>query len=431
MMTFQNNLNLFTFAIKHNPTFVMILMPIYFFSLFLVLVFIISMMTYFYNKQVKRNIRYLQNYKAFKKVFYHFKDDKGIVDYEDLQLFIDDFFKNPEKIDFNKFEEIRTKKENKERALRNKIKELSHNAKHYKAFMRVKKEVLYKMTTIGIDTLLAISPILIINFPNQSLSSAWYFWLVILSAISTIDPFLCLLFIVHKISGTRRKLYILKIVISFFIILTAMILPVQVTLPNLTLEQSNDLLFIIFSFFCFVKIITFLDEVLMRNKIIYNIIKLAKQTIPFIMKIITIYFLMMVFYVVIGRFMYGSQINSDSIDEYEKKMGFRLRAKFEYFNFNDTFSSFLTLFVIVLQNNWVYVVEMMYFVRPGLETTIYIISFNLLVSFTCTSLILGVISRLIILYFEDDFDDIRKNLGKEAYDDVISQSAESEVNDQY
>ena len=431
MVTFQNNLNMFSFTLKHHPAFAILLVPLFFFSSFLVIVFIISMMTYFYNKQVKRNIRTLMHYRAFKKVFYHFKDRKGIVDYQDLQVFIDDFFTDPKKIDFDKFENAKIRKATKEREFRHKIRELSHNAKHYKSFMKIKKEMLYKIASIGIDTLLALAPIFIINFPLTSLSSAWYFWIVILSACSMIDPFLCLLFLVHKVSGTRRKIYILKIISSFFIIMLAMVLPIQVTSPELTLEQSNESLFIIFSFLCFIKIITFLDEILMRNKIIYNIIKLAKQTIPFLIKIFTIYFLMMVFYVIIGRFMYGSLINSESINEYESKTGFTLREKYEYFNFNDTFSSFLTLFVIVLQHNWIFVVEMMYFVRPGLETTIYIISFNLFVAFTCTSLILGVISRLIILYFEDDFEDIKQNLGEEAFNDIISQSSHNDIVDQY
>ena len=100
VITAHNNLNLFNFVMKHHPGFVVVLVPIYFFTLFLVLTFIIAMMTYFYVKLVRRGIKNLANYKSFKKVFYYFKDDKGIVDYRSIENFISDFFKDPKKIDF-------------------------------------------------------------------------------------------------------------------------------------------------------------------------------------------------------------------------------------------------------------------------------------------------------------------------------------------
>jgi len=60
-------------------------------------------------------------------------------------------------------------------------------------------------------------------------------------------------------------------------------------------------------------------------------------------------------------------------------------------------------------------------------TTLFIVSFNLIVVFTCTALVLGLISRLIILFFEKDFDVIKNNLKKESYNEVIvSDSVESE-----
>lgn len=55
------------------------------------------------------------------------------------------------------------------------------------------------------------------------------------------------------------------------------------------------------------------------------------------------------------------------------------------------------------------------------------VSFNLMVVFTCGALILGLISRLIILYFEKDFDVIRKNLDKEAFNEI--EGSESEISE--
>jgi len=297
--------------------------------------------------------------------------------------------------------------------------------------MKVKKEPLYRIITIVIDTVLAVSPIFVCNFPSKNLNNIFYFWLIVLSALSMVDPFMCLIFNGHKISAARRKTYVFKIMVSFFIIIICLILPLHGTKPDLTLEQSNDVLFITYSLFCFMKLITFIDEVLMRNKIIYSILGLAKQTVPFLMKMLSIYAMMLTLYVIVGKFLYAQKINSVSINEYEKAHGYKIRPKYEYFNFNDTFSSFLTLFVIVLQNNWIYIVEMMYFVRPGIETSIYIISYNLFVVFTCTSLILGVVARLIILYFEDDFSELKQNMAKDAFSDVVSKSDQQGASEQY
>lgn len=416
---------------KNHPGFIALLVPIYFFALFLVLIFIIAMMTYFYVKLVRRSIKNLRNYRSFKKVFYYFKDSKGIVNYEDLENFIEDFFKDPKKIDFKKYENNIRDKKLTEKNFREKLRDLSHNAKHHKEFMKIKRDNIYRTVTILIDTTLAISPVVVCNFPSKTLNNIWYFWLIVLSALSIVDPFLCLIFNGHKISNARRKVFVFKILISFFIMLICLILPLQGSNPGMTLEQSNDVLFITFAAFCFMKLITFIDEVLMRNKIIFSVVSLAKQTVPFLIKMLSIYAMMLTFYVIVGRFLYGGKINSESIKDYEQTHGFELRPKYKYFNFNDTFSSFLTLFVIVLQNNWIYVVEMMYSVRPGIETTIFVISFNLFVAFTCTSLILGVIARLIILYFEEDFEDIKQNMGRDAYSDIVSKSDSGEEIEQY
>lgn len=49
---------------------------------------------------------------------------------------------------------------------------------------------------------------------------------------------------------------------------------------------------------------------------------------------------------------------------------------------------------------------MMYFVNGSIVTSIYIVSYNVLVVFICIALILGLIARLIILYFDKDFEKI-------------------------
>ena len=428
ILTLQNNVNLFSFTISNEPAFIIFLVPIYFVSVFLVLSFVIALMTYFYSKVIRNNIRFINHYSnGFKKIFYFFKDEKGIVDFQQLNYFIKDFFEDPNNIDFEKFEETDEIEKLKKKEQRHKLKDKSHNAIYYKKFTEVRKEFLYRASFISLDTLLTILPIIIMNTFTVTLKVNWYFNCIIISATSCIDPFLILTFQIHKITAERRKLNYFKIGSSIFIIIFSLILLTQ---SSLSIAETNHKIFILFSIFCFFKIVTILDEILMKSHILYNIMLLCKQLFPFFLKIITLWFIFLIFYSLIGRMLFGGLMNSSSIDMYEST-GFTIRDKYEYFNFNDIISSFLTLFVLIMQNNWIYVTEHMYFVRNDLSTTIFIVSFNIFVQFTLTSLVLGCISKLIILYFERDFKDLKNNLDKMAYSENLSKSVEVKELDEY
>ncbi len=122
----------------------------------------------------------------------------------DLENFISEFFANPENIDFEKYQQIGKNKKEEDKKKRLLEKKRSHNFKHHKAFSKIKKEIIYKIITIGIDFLIALSPLLIINMNFQGLSSMWYFTIIFLCGCSCIDPFLTLIFSGHKISKLRK-----------------------------------------------------------------------------------------------------------------------------------------------------------------------------------------------------------------------------------
>ena len=409
IFTFQNTLNLFSFTLEYHPIFIVFLVPLYFFSLYLLLSFIIAEMIYFFSKQIHRklsinNFKYLTEIKG---VFQYFKNDKGIVPYEKLDTYISECLYNSENIDLELYSE-KKEKEEKILARKKKYENITYNTRHHKEFMMVKNELLYRLFFNLVDLLIAICPILIMDTEIYGLNKCWYFCIIILAGISCIDPFLTLQFNLHTISENRRKVYFFRIILSGFIGLLSLILEMQGKSEGLTSYQTNDKLFIAFSILCFLKIVTILDAVFIKNKIIYTILKVCKQLIPFFKNFFIIYIIILIFYSLIGRLLYGGLMNSSSILQYSENYGINIKEKYEYFNFNDTISSFLTLFVIVMQNNWIYVAEHMYFVQNNYLTTIYIVSFNIIVAFTCTSLILGVICRLVILYFDSDFEEKRK-----------------------
>lgn len=98
----------------------------------------IAMLSYFYQKIIRKDIKNLKNYHSFKKILNHFKDSKGIVDYKDLENFIGEFFANPEAVDFDKYEQINKDNLIKEKANRKKNKDKHHNYRHHKTFNKVK-----------------------------------------------------------------------------------------------------------------------------------------------------------------------------------------------------------------------------------------------------------------------------------------------------
>ena len=431
ILTLQNNVNLFSFTITNIPAFLVFLVPIYFVCIFLIMSFIIALMTYFYSKVIRDNIRFIKHYRnGFKKIFYFFKDDKGVVDYSKLNYFISDFFDDPNNTDFSKFEQHNKIKNKKNQEERHNLKSETHNAIYHKQFTALRKDFLYRSLIITLDTILAILPIIIINHSSITLKINWYFNCIIISGVSAIDPFLILNFSIHKITKQRRFLNYFKIAISILIIFFSLVLLTKKSEGGISLVELNGKIFIIFSIFCFCKIVTLLDEILMKSPILYNIFMLCKQLLPFFLKIITLWFVLLMFYSFLGRAMFGGLMNSTSLDLYEGT-GFSIREKYEYFNFNDIISSFLTLFVLVVQNNWIYVTEHMFFVRDDVFTTFFVVSFNMFVQFTLTSLVLGLISKLIILYFERDFKSLKDNLDQVAYSENLSVSVEVKELDEY
>jgi hypothetical protein len=256
---------------------------------------------------------------------------------------------------------------------------------------------------IGIDLVLAASPILILNLEINQLNNNWYFTIICLAAASCVDPFLCLLFSPHKISAARRKFLVFKMMSSFFIVILSIILPMQPSRNGLSLEQSNDLMFIVFSVFCFCKSVTVVDELLLRNRVIAKVTILIKQLWPFFVRTFAFYLLAALFYFLLGQILFGGKINSSSVYKYQHDTGMQLRPNYKYFHFNDTPSSLLTLLVLLLQNNWLLVAEQLFSVNQSITTALFLISYNFFVVFVLTALVLGITSKLIITYFDEDF----------------------------
>lgn len=116
------------------------------------------------------------------------------------------------------------------------MKKENYNAKHYLTFKKIKDSTLYKFLYVTVDLFVAIIPILILNIIFYNLNELWYFLAIVLCGLSCIDPFLSLNFMKHKITKLRRNLYSLKFLLSIFISILALIMPMLSRKDDLTLE---------------------------------------------------------------------------------------------------------------------------------------------------------------------------------------------------
>lgn len=234
---------------------------------------------------------------------------------------------------------------------------------------------------------------------------------MVLAFFSTIDPFFRIHFARHKITEFDFSMNIFRVAMSIFIAICAFAMPLFASAPDQTVEQSNDIFFIVFSLFCFTKFLTLFTHVILKNRIVRKAMHLVRQTWPFIVNVSMLLALLLMLYAHIGRILFGGKVHNLSLNEYITRTGLTLRPNYQYFHFNDIFSSMLTLLVLLIQHNWVYVTELLFFVNNSAASVAFIISFQILASFILTSLFFGVISRLIMIYFEKDFDhyDVRKS----------------------
>jgi predicted membrane protein len=92
-------------------------------------------------------------------------------------------------------------------------------------------------------------------------------------------------------------------------------------------------------------------------------------------------------------------INSDSFKDYIQKSNTKPLIRMEYFNFNDIVGSFLTLFTLLLGGSWISIYDMFYHIYPKFSTTFFFVFFNISVSFVIYALMVGIIAKFVLLYF--------------------------------
>lgn len=330
IFTQENVINMFNQNMKYHSAYLVVLLPMMFILYYIILAFLIGVLTYFYNKIIRREIRNMEHFQKFKKVFYYFRDKDGIVSYQKINTFIDIFYKDPHNIDFDRIDmQTLNKKQRKtllnlqedkmtrmsitrfrkrektfqrrERETKDKFKELSYNSKHYKKFNEFRSSVIYRTILVINDTVLGISPMLIINTSVWGLNDIWYMFTANMAIISLIDPFLHFVFAMHKISQRRRNHYIVSVLASIGIMMLSVIIWTKPITKGEPVSRTYLYLYLVYSGFCFCKIATIIDQAYHAFPFFVDMLELLSQLAPFYYQIFTIIIVNMLVYSIIGK----------------------------------------------------------------------------------------------------------------------------------
>ena len=329
VFTNENVINLFNQNMKFHPGYLTVLLPVIFVVYYVVLAFLVAILTYYYSKIIRQEIRKLKNFPKFIHVFRHFCNKDGIVSYSDINGFIEVFYRDPHKINFDglrrrisaverktetnaagrkmdmlsfqRFEKRRRTLIKNEFIKKKEFQKRAHNSKHFKAFDKFRKAPVYRVLLVLNDTLLAIAPILIINSNISEMNDFWFVVTANLSIFSVIDAFLHFIFALHKISRRRRNHYVVSVFSSIGIVFLSIIIWIKPLKIDEPLSQTYLYLFLFFSGFCFCKISTLVDQLYHTFPFFVDMLELLSELAPFYYQVITIILINMFIFSILGR----------------------------------------------------------------------------------------------------------------------------------
>jgi hypothetical protein len=191
--------------------------------------------------------------------------------------------------------------EMKEKETKKIFQELSYNSKHFKKFNEFKSSIVYRVILVINDTVLGISPVLIINTSVWGLNDIWYMFTANMAIFSLIDPFLNFIFAMHKISSRRRNHYIVSVMASVGILFLSIMIWTKPLTINEPVSRTFLYSYLVYSGFCFCKIATVVDQAYHAFPFFVDMLELLSQLAPFYYQIFTVIVTNMLLYSIIGK----------------------------------------------------------------------------------------------------------------------------------
>lgn len=208
----------------------------------------------------------------------------------------------------------------------------------------------YKLFFTLLDFIIMVLPVIQLEFKvtdNKPLN--FYVLSEILNMTVLIDPL-----IERKTKGNAwlmRRLNIYKITTSILIIIFSNILQFIQTSMEGTEIYEHKIIYRIWCLLSLLKVLSIHD--LLKNSPEYSlIISTFTQIMPLLQDMFLMVFILTMVYAVIGVYLLGGMVSSESVGLYKKYLDEKLEDNYWYLTFNDIPSGILFMYCLLMNNDW-------------------------------------------------------------------------------
>lgn len=200
------------------------------------------------------------------------------------------------------------------------------------------KKMLYQFFFAIVALGVCLQPLIDVNLTNQqAIVTAWLLFLTF------IDYFICLYIYGIRTFVSKKKIETFDFCCSF---VTLLLLILNITGVNSSLQLLN--LISVLKGIRFMGFILKLHPYNVLSQIIYNLF-------PFIFEVLMILFVVFFIFTTLGIYIWGGKVTLNTPND--SKWPQFYPTYYEFLNFNDFYGGMLTLFAVLIVNNWIDVVS--------------------------------------------------------------------------
>lgn len=299
--------------------------------------------------------------------------------------------------------------------------------------MTIYSSRLYQYFFCFLSLYICAAPVFVLEDPRDKWQMSHYTLVQNACWVLTVDPILVLIFI-----GPRKLIssfYTLEIFTSIALVGLSIVSDFMSPEKGQSLAQTHYNFFLLYSFICFAKINRIFNTVLQELPQIKAVFGVMRNLKPFLKDMIGMIICMFLLYGQIGVQYYGGMINSSTPEKFKEILGENLPVDYHKINFNDFPNAMVSLYNLLLNNNWLTVANMYLINTDSSLFRYYFISFIMMVNLLIMNLIIGFIVEVILFHLNkkyaknvritDIVDDHVKKLQDE-FDDSSEEDAEEE-----
>lgn len=193
----------------------------------------------------------------------------------------------------------------------------------------------------------------------------------------------------------------------------------------LTYSAQSDVpivLIKVWGVFCIMKFLRLIFYLYQFEQVALTI-RVFYQIMPFLWSFLGMLTIIFFFFATIGSNLFGGRVSNKTPDIYKEKTGLVLPTNYHYINFNDVPSSILSLYVNVINNNWIYFTNMFILSDNDdrLDQRWFFVIFQLVTNLFVMTILVGFIVDNILQQFEIIVDKEVKETAQRLEKDILEQ----------